>query len=67
MHIDVPIDPDATVNATIACHPSAIGVLDRLGIDTCCGGGDTLRAAARTHSIDIEALTTALREAMVTR
>ncbi len=66
MQRDTIIDPDATVNAMIARHPASIAVLNRLGIDTCCGGGETLRAAAKHSAIDLEMLTTALKEAVET-
>jgi hypothetical protein len=40
------IDPTITVNDMMACYPQSIGPLKALGIDTCCGGTDSLRVAA---------------------
>lgn len=42
--------PDLTVNDLTRHRPAALPVLAALGIDTCCGGGETLaHAAARAH------------------
>jgi iron-sulfur cluster repair protein YtfE (RIC family) len=42
--------PDLTVNDLVRHRPAALPVLAALGIDTCCGGGETLaHAAARAH------------------
>jgi iron-sulfur cluster repair protein YtfE (RIC family) len=42
--------PDLTVNDLMRHRPAALPVLAALGIDTCCGGGETLaHAAARAH------------------
>ena len=64
MHTDVLIDPDATVNALIARYPVATAVFNERGIDSCCGGGETLRAAAEHAGIDIDQLIHALRGAV---
>jgi iron-sulfur cluster repair protein YtfE (RIC family) len=33
-------------------YPEAMPVLDRYGIDTCCGGGRTVPQAAEAHGLD---------------
>jgi len=58
-----PIDPNMTINEFIAKNPSAIGVLNAFGIDTCCGGADSLAEAAERHGIDPESLLLALAAA----
>lgn len=40
------LNPDLTVNQVLLEHPGSIAVFNRLGIDACCGGGDTLAQAA---------------------
>lgn len=45
-----------TVNALIVWYPSALPVLNRFGIDTCCGGAESLGLAARSANIPFEEL-----------
>lgn len=45
-----------TVDDALAAAPAAAVVLSRLGIDTCCGGCQTLAEAARSVGIAPEAL-----------
>ena len=40
------IRPDLTVSALVRDRPETLPVLARAGIDTCCGGGETLERAA---------------------
>ena len=54
---------DMTVNAVITRYPEAVRVFADFGIDACCGGEKTVRDAAARHGIDLEALTTAIRDA----
>jgi regulator of cell morphogenesis and NO signaling len=58
------IDPNETLNALIARAPAALAVLQRYGLDTCCGGSLTLAVAAEHHSLDLEELVAALRAAL---
>ena len=66
MHTDITIDPDATVNDIIAQHPASIAVLNQFGVDSCCGGGETLRAAAQHSGVDLDALIAELQRAVST-
>ncbi|WP_243030370.1 DUF542 domain-containing protein [Thermus altitudinis] len=36
-----------TVNEILQRHPEAVKLLNGMGIDTCCGGADSLEEAAR--------------------
>jgi iron-sulfur cluster repair protein YtfE (RIC family) len=49
-----------TVNETIDRVPASLPVLNSLGIDTCCGGGETLDVAASRSGVDENVLLTAL-------
>ena len=54
---------DMTVNAVIARYADAVRTFADFGIDACCGGERTVRDAAATHGINLEALTMAIRAA----
>jgi iron-sulfur cluster repair protein YtfE (RIC family) len=47
-----PIDPACTIDALIARQPGTIFVLNAFGIDTCCGGSDTIAEAAAYAHVD---------------
>ena len=55
--------PDETLNTIVARYPLALPVLQRFGLDTCCGGALPLSTAAEHHGLDLGALLAALREA----
>ncbi len=57
----MPVNSDATVNATIARCPEAIAVFNGFGIDTCCGGGMSISDAARAQGLDPLILLEAIR------
>ena len=57
------IDQDLTINEVLLKYPSAVSVLNAYGIDTCCGGGDSVAEAAACDGIDLDELLSALREA----
>lgn len=57
-------DPAWTVNETVARAPKTMEVFNRFGLDTCCGGGVAVREAALRDGVDLDALMTALREAV---
>lgn len=50
------IDPTMSVNETICRYPSALDVLPRRGIDTCCGGDLPLATAAAEAGVDLPLL-----------
>lgn len=50
------IHKEMTVNQVIRLYPIVISVFNKFNIDSCCGGSDTLEAAAKKGNIDIEEL-----------
>jgi iron-sulfur cluster repair protein YtfE (RIC family) len=58
------IDAQETINALLARHPEALPVLQRFGLDACCGGALTLAEAARHHGLRIDELLAALDAVM---
>lgn len=53
---------EMTVNEVIRRVPASVGVFSRHGIDACCGGGLTVKEAARRHGVEPEALLEEIRE-----
>ena len=53
-----------TVNEVLALHPSVGRVLNAFGVDTCCGGGDTLALAAARARIGPELLIEAVGDVL---
>jgi regulator of cell morphogenesis and NO signaling len=53
-----------TVDELLRAAPSSAPVLNRNGIDTCCGGSLTLEAAARSAGITLDELQRQLRSAL---
>jgi iron-sulfur cluster repair protein YtfE (RIC family) len=58
------ITADDTLNKIVARYPDALPVLQRLGLDTCCGGALPLRTAAQHHDLDLHTVLAALRAAV---
>lgn len=58
------IDQHLTVNDVLRRHPDTLAVLNRFGVDACCGGGDTLAEAAEREGIELAQLLQELRRAM---
>ena len=58
----ITIAPTDTLNAIVARYPQTLPVLQRFGLDTCCGGALPLGTAAEHHGLDVRALIAALRE-----
>lgn len=56
----ITIAPEDTLNAIVARFPQALPVLQRFGLDTCCGGALPLRVAAQHHGLDVEDILRAL-------
>jgi iron-sulfur cluster repair protein YtfE (RIC family) len=57
------IEPDLSVNEIIRRYPRALRVLNSFGVDTCCGGEDTLSHAAATANVPLERVVNAISEA----
>lgn len=58
------INPEWSVNELLLRHPETARVLNERGVDTCCGGGDSLAEAARAGDGDLDALLGALAAAV---
>jgi regulator of cell morphogenesis and NO signaling len=58
------LDPTMTINEIVVLYPQAIPVFNRLGMDTCCGGGVALNEAAHRDGLDLDALLGDLRDAV---
>ena len=54
------VTADCTVDAVLKKSPTAQAVLDRYGIDTCCGGSASLRDAALHAHLDPDLVVSAL-------
>jgi len=58
------IDPRITINELLLRYPSAVSVLNELGIDSCCGGAESLAHVGERDGLDLPALLAALESAM---
>ena len=58
------IDPALSINAIVARWPAAVSALNAAGVDTCCGGGDSLSVAAAQAGIPIADLIDAITSAI---
>ena len=61
------VDATWTVNDVLRHHPAAARVFNGFGVDACCGGAQSLDAAAREADVDVGALLTALHMAASAR
>lgn len=50
-------DPNRTLGDLVTERPGAARVLERYGLDYCCGGGATLAEACTEHGVDLAAVT----------
>ena len=55
-----PINPEATLNEIVAQHPQTLPVLQRFGLDTCCGGALPLHVAVQHHELNLDDVLSAL-------
>jgi regulator of cell morphogenesis and NO signaling len=62
MHAALP--EHLTVGALVARHPETRNVLEKFGIDYCCGGDQTLDTAAEQKQVDPDRLRGAINEAL---
>lgn len=58
------IDPKMTVHQILDAFPETLGVFNSYGIDSCCGGGVALEAAAERHGLDTAQVLADLRDAV---
>ena len=61
LHTPAWIGPEDTLNAIVARFPQTLPVLQRFGLDTCCGGALPLHTAAQHHGLDVAELVADLR------
>ena len=61
LHIPITITIEDTLNTIVARYPQTLPVLQRLGLDTCCGGALPLGTAAQHHGLDPAVVMAALR------
>lgn len=61
------LEDGMTVRDLVTHYPQAVGVLERFGIDYCCGGGQDLRQAADRANVNMETLASALNDAIMSR
>lgn len=54
------VDHTLTLNQIVSRYPDALGVLHRLGLDTCCGGALALEDAVARHGLDLADVQAAL-------
>lgn len=59
-----PIAPTDALNLIVARYPQTLPVLQRFGLDTCCGGALPLHTAAEHHGLDLNQILVALRDAI---
>ena len=57
----ITIIAEDTLNALVARYPQTLTVLQRLGLDTCCGGALPLQTAVQHHGLDLAEVLVALR------
>jgi iron-sulfur cluster repair protein YtfE (RIC family) len=56
------IDPNLTVNELLRRYPGALPVLATAGIDSCCGGDQSLALAAACSGLTFDQLAARLRD-----
>ena len=60
-HATRPLDATWTVNEVLREYPATIRAFNAFGVDACCGGAATLRAAAQGSGLLPEALVFAIQ------
>jgi iron-sulfur cluster repair protein YtfE (RIC family) len=56
------VDASMTVNQFVRLYPPSIGIFNRFGIDSCCGGAVPVRDAAQRDGADPDEVLAALAE-----
>lgn len=64
MRLPVMIDATQTVNDVLRQWPETMAAFNSLGVDICCGGADSLAAAAMRIGIPVEDLINVLSQAI---
>lgn len=58
--------PELSVNEVLRRWPEAVGPLNELGVDTCCGGADSLEEAAAEIGVPVATLVAAIERVLPT-
>ncbi|MDQ4078297.1 MAG: DUF542 domain-containing protein [Chloroflexota bacterium] len=58
----VEIVPTQSLNEIVTLVPETLPVLQRFGLDTCCGGSLPLQSAVAHHGLNLETVLAALRK-----
>ncbi len=58
------VTEDMTINDVIKKHPQSIAVFNEFRVDSCCGGGQSIKMTATTDGVNVEALLQALNKAV---
>ena len=62
--IEKVLDERCTIDAVIAKYPASVFVLNAMGIDTCCGGSESIAAAAKHAHVNPDVLLSSLQAAI---
>ncbi|HMA21550.1 MAG TPA: DUF542 domain-containing protein [Gemmatimonadaceae bacterium] len=62
----ITIDSSWTINEVIGMYPETVTVFNSFGMDSCCGGDETLEVAAEEAEVDRDALMSALLDVAAT-
>lgn len=58
------ITREMIINDVIKKYPQTIAVFNTYRVDSCCGGGQSIEKTATVDGVDVEALLTALNQAV---
>lgn len=64
MNQTLSVDQELSVNEVMKRYPVTMGIFNRFGIDTCCGGNASVTEAARRDGVDLDSLLEAIRDAV---
>jgi regulator of cell morphogenesis and NO signaling len=56
MSVERTVDLQLTISEVVRRYPTALGVFNARGLDTCCGGGLPVAEAAARHGLDLAEL-----------
>ena len=62
----ITIDSSWTINEVIGMYPETVTVFNSFGMDSCCGGDETLEVAAEEAEVDRDSLMSALLDIAAT-
>jgi regulator of cell morphogenesis and NO signaling len=62
----ITIDSSWTINEVIGMYPETVTVFNSFGMDSCCGGDETLEVAAEEAEVDRDSLMSALLDVAAT-